>query len=190
MRKPVFKLLCLLLFVFCLWGCGQRQGGKTPENQAQELISYEIGDAGATITGWDPYAEGETVIPKQIEALPVTSIGDLAFACSESLTSIIIPESVTSIGNDAFYDCSSLTSITIPDSVTSIGDTAFYRCSSLTSITIPDGVTSIGRSAFGRCRSLTSIAIPQAFHSGAEAFRLGLDGLWPDGFALPDSSSK
>ena len=167
MRKPVFKLLCLLLFVLILYGCGQRQGGKTPESQAQELISYEIGDAGATITGWDPYAEGEAVIPKQIEALPVTSIGDLAFAYSESLTSIIIPESVTSIGNDAFYDCNSLTSITIPDSV-----------------------TSIGRSAFGRCRSLTSIAIPQAFHSGAEAFRLGLDELWPDGFALPDNSSK
>ena len=154
------------------------------------MISYEIEGNEVTITEWDPYAEGEAVIPKQIEALPVTSIGDLAFAYSESLTSIIIPESVTSIGNDAFYDCNSLTSITIPDSVTSIGDTAFYRCSSLTSITIPDSVTSIGRSAFGRCRSLTSIAIPQAFHSGAEAFRLGLDELWPDGFALPDNSSK
>ena len=97
MRKPVFKLFCLLLCLFSLWGCDQRQGGKTPdsqatENQTLELISYEIGDAGATITGWDPYAEGEAVIPKQIEALPVTSIGDLAFAYSESLTSIIIPE--------------------------------------------------------------------------------------------------
>jgi len=35
------------------------------------------------------------------------------------------------------------------------------------------------------CSSLTSIAIPQAFHSEAEAFRLGLDKLWPDGFSLP-----
>ena len=167
MRKPVFKLFCLLLCVFSLWGCGQRQGGKTPESQAQELISYEIGDAGATITGWDPYAEGEAVIPKQIEALPVTSIGDLAFAYSESLTSIIIPESVTSIGDSAFYDCTSLTSINIPEGVTSIGGWAFYGCSSLTSITIP-----------------------KAFHSEDEASRLGLGELWPDGFALPDSSSK
>ena len=102
MRKPVLKLFCLLLCVFSLWGCDQRQEGKTPESQAQELISYEIGDAGATITEWDPYAEGEAVIPKQIEALPVTSIGDTAFYRCSSLTSITIPDSVTSIGRSAF----------------------------------------------------------------------------------------
>ena len=50
-------------------------------------------------------------------------------------------------------------------------------------------VTSIGNEAFDSCSSLTSITIPQAFHSEAEASRLGLDEL-PNGFALPDSSSK
>ena len=79
--------------------------------------------------------------------------------CPNSLTSVVIPDSVTSIGNFAFDDCSSLTSITIPDSVTSIGSSAFRGCSSLTSITIPDSVTSIGSSAFRGCSSLTSIAI-------------------------------
>ena len=197
---PVFKLFCLLLCVLILEGCGERQGGKTPNSQAtgsqtqgsgrQGVLSYEIGDAGVAITDCEEAAEGNLEIPAEIEGLPVTRIGFEAFYGCRSLISITIPEGVTSIGNDAFYDCNSLTSITITDSVTSIGDTAFYRCSSLTSITIPDSVTRIGRSAFGRCRSLTSIAIPQAFHSGAEAFRLGLDELWPDGFALPDNSSK
>ena len=145
---PVFKLFCLLLCVFSLWGCGQRQGGKTSESQPtespnHEMLSYEIGDAEVAITGYNLFEEGELVIPAQIEGLPVTSIEGAAFS-----------------------SCS-LTSVRIPQGVTSIGDTAFLGC---------DG--------------LTSISIPQAFHSEVEASRLGLDKLWPDGFALPDSSSK
>ena len=84
-----------------------------------------------------------TIIPDS-----VTSIGDSAFECCISLTSITIPESVTSIGYSAFSNCYSLTSITIPDSVISIGNRAFEYCTSLTSITIPDSVTSIGFDAF------------------------------------------
>ena len=62
----------------------------------------------------------------------MTSIGDSAFYCCDSLTNITIPDSVTSIGDNAFYCCDSLTNITIPDSVTSIGDYAFYDCTNLT----------------------------------------------------------
>ncbi len=70
MRKPVFKLFCLLLFALVLGGCG---GGR------QGVLSYEIGDAGVTITDCDGAAAGEVVIPDEIEGLPVTSIGQQAF---------------------------------------------------------------------------------------------------------------
>ena len=218
MKKPVFKLFWLLLCILILEGCGQRQGGKALESQAsesqrQELISYEIGDAEVTITLCDEAAEGEVVIPDEIEGLPVTSIGGSAFSACGGLNSITIPDSVTSIGDGAFAGCLNLnsvtildsvtsigegafmvcprlTSINIPDSVTSIGGGAFVDCSMLTSITIPDSVTSIGAYAFGDCSNLTSITIPQAFHSEDEASRLGLDKLWPDGFSLPDSAGN
>ena len=101
-------------------------------------------------------------IPRSIEGLPVTSIGNRAFSDCENLVSIIIPDSVTSIGNRAFCDCDNLTSVTIPDSVTSIGDYVFYYCIDLTSITIPESITTIGDSAFAYCDSLTSIIVPDS----------------------------
>ena len=112
----------------------------------------------------------ETIVFNQV-SYGVTSIGEEAFNCCDSLTSIVIPDGVTSIGESAFSDCSSLTSIVIPDSVTSIGRGAFYKCSSLTTVVIPDSVMSIESWAFKYCSSLTSIVIPDSVTSiGNEAF--------------------
>ena len=111
-------------------------------------LTYRITDGEVTITECDIVAEGDLVIPNEIEGLPVTSIGEEAFILCMHLTSITIPEGVTSIGDWAFWECRSLASITIPDSVTSIGWYAFAGRSSLTSIAIPEGVTSIGDDAF------------------------------------------
>ena len=86
-----------------------------------------------------------------------TSIGDWAFNYCDSLTNVVIPDSVTSIGYSAFRDCNNLTSITIGNSVISIGDSAFYSCDNLTRVTIGNIVTSIGDSAFSLCNNLTSI---------------------------------
>ena len=82
----------------------------------------------------------ETIVFNQV-SYGVTSIGEEAFNCCDSLTSIVIPDGVTSIGESAFSDCSSLTSIVIPDSVTSIGEEAFRCCSSLTSMVVAEGNT-------------------------------------------------
>ena len=41
----------------------------------------------------------KAVIPGKIDGIDVTSIGQSAFADCDSLTSVIIPDSVTSIGN-------------------------------------------------------------------------------------------
>ena len=92
----------------------------------------------------------------------LTTITREAFRYCDSLTSVVLPDSVTSIGEDAFIGCDSLTSVVLPDSVTSIGEYAFSGCDSLTSITIPDSVTEIGGSAFWRCTSLTSVTIPDS----------------------------
>ena len=68
---------------------------------------------------------------------------------------------VTGIGTEAFHECDSLTSIIIPDTVRSIGKDAFWECTSLTSVVIPNGVTSIEEGAFRCCEKLTDITIPE-----------------------------
>lgn len=85
------------------------------------------------------------------EGLPVKTIYDSAFYGNDTITSVVIPDSVETIGSSAFSYCSSLSSVVIGDSVTSIGDSAFSYCSSLTSVVIPDSVTYIGSSAFYGC---------------------------------------
>ena len=70
-----------------------------------------------------------TIIPDS-----VTQIGNGAFACQRSLSSIQIPKSVVHIGNAAFFECYSLSEIIIPESVTCIGYNAFRDCYNVRSI--------------------------------------------------------
>ena len=74
---------------------------------------------------------------------------------------------VTSIAKQAFTYCNSLTQVIIPDSVTSIEDGAFYSCDALSEVAIPVSVTSIGADAFGDCPLLTLTVFPGSF---AETF--------------------
>ena len=105
--------------------------------------------------------EGNIIIPETVVfndvTYRVTSIGEHAFDCCSSLTTVVVPDGVMSIEKRAFFGCQSLTNITIPNSVTSIGTEAFYDCSSLTSIVLPDSVMSIEWWAFCGCKSLTDI---------------------------------
>ena len=105
--------------------------------------------------------EGNIIIPETTVfndvTYRVTSIGEHAFDCCSSLTTVVIFDGVMSIEKRAFFGCQSLTNITIPASVKSIGIEAFYDCSSLTSIVIPAIVKNIEWWAFCGCKSLTDI---------------------------------
>ncbi len=83
--------------------------------------------------------------------------GENLYINGESVTDIVIPESIKEIKPFAFTKCSVLTSVTLPVSVASIGEWAFSGCTGLTSLTIPKSLTSIGTYAFSNCTNLTTI---------------------------------
>ncbi len=102
----------------------------------QNGVQYLIKNGKAILTGHTHELPKKVVIPSSItvneKKYKVTSIGALAFAYCEELTSIEIPNSITSINSWAFALCRSLTSILIPSSVVSIGQHTFSNCDSLT----------------------------------------------------------
>lgn len=89
----------------------------------------------------------------------ITEIGDSAFSCS-SIESITLPNAITKIPLEMFSECKQLKSITLPDNVEIIEDYAFEYCSSLESITIPSNVTKISSGTFINCESLESVELP------------------------------
>ena len=85
---------------FCECSSLQEFNGKFASEDGRCLI------VDGTLNSFAPAGLTEYTIPDS-----VTTIGDWAFDCCESLTNVTIPNSVTTIGVQAFYDCSSLTSV-------------------------------------------------------------------------------
>ncbi len=114
-------------------------------NKESEGLEFDLSDDEKS---YILYSVGEckdktVVIPSMYKNLPVTSIGQKAFMSCDTVSSIVIPNTITEIGKAAFYGCDSLTSVNIPEGVTSIGEMAFYRCSSLTTIEFPNSIEKI-----------------------------------------------
>ena len=124
--------------------------------------------------------DSNVIIPSEYNGLPVTEIGDEAFAGENKIVSIYIPDSVVVIGKRAFDDCRNLESIrlpqylevipagmtrntsiqtiTIPESVKRIESRAFCTAN-IKDIEIPDSVEYIGYEAFYSCGNLETVTI-------------------------------
>ena len=83
----------------------------------------------------------------------VETVGDMAFAGCERMTTIAMAQ-VTTLGEYAFSRCFALDGVVLPNTLTTIGSSAFYRCESLSYIHIPASVTSVGSSVFAYCYGL------------------------------------
>lgn len=106
-----------------------QQMPKTPETD----FEYRIENDGITITKYIGQQEN-VVIPKEINGLPVTTIGKFSF--QEIAKTVIIRNGITTIDEAAFFDCPILEHIFISASVTAVGILAFGMCPSLKDIIV------------------------------------------------------
>jgi hypothetical protein len=96
-----------------------------------------------TLVQYPPHKSGTSYAIPNI----VTNIADDAFAESDYLTSITIPNGVNNIGNGGFF-FTALSSITIPATVTNIGQWAFEDCARLDSINFEGNAPTVGSYSF------------------------------------------
>ena len=107
---------------------------------------------------------------------PVTMFGS-GFAFNESLTGIVVPDSVTEFNWFAFSQCYNLASVNIPDGITTITESMFEYCESLKNIELPNSVTTIEPSAFHSCSALSAITLGSKMASIGEYAFYGCEAL-------------
>lgn len=136
----------------------------------------------------------ELTIPETVDGEPVICIAQDCFAGNETITTVILPDSLEEIGSGAFEDCSNLRGIFIPEGVKSIGSGAFEDCENLEAIYIPTSVAAIGRNTFRGCSDLKYIMYDgtyeewYALYSGyvsGETKVYCSDGIFPQGRVIP-----
>lgn len=136
-------------------------------------IEYEVKNGSIIITKFIG-DEHEIVIPSEIDGLPVTEIGERAFASRKDLTSVTIPESVTKIEDNVFTDCTHLLSIQCDSRnqhYKSIDGILFSKDEKMLvaipsnfsgEYVIPESVLAITGHAFYGCSKLTRVTIPSS----------------------------
>jgi len=100
----------------------------------------------------------------------LVGVGNSAFACCPSLTSVTFPESLEYIGVSAFAECTSLKRIEIPAGVEEIAEFAFNNCLKLEEIKLNKGLKTIGAASFINA-PVKEIELPDTLETvGEQAF--------------------
>ena len=164
MAKLKRAVSCLLAVVMLLSMCMLVPAAAAAET-ADGLVYEETGE-GITITGYVGVG-GDVIIPEEINNKAVIAIGEDAFRVSafpaaDTITSIVIPNSVTNIsGAGLFRGCTQLRSVTLPENAVIDSTASMFRdCTALESITIPKNLTEIGNAMFQNCISLIEVLFP------------------------------
>ena len=139
--------------------------------------SYNEYDKSYYITGMGTCYASDVIIPAYYNKLPVVGIDYGAFRGCNSVTSIILPNSITFIHSNAFTDCSNFTNINVPEKITLIEEGLFEGCSNLANINLPKNVTAIGADAFADCSNLANINIPKNVTTIGEGAFYGCNAL-------------
>ena len=144
-----------------------------------DYTSVKLTDGTMMITGYSGNEETVTV-PDEIDGVPVTVIGEGAFAQNPTVEHVTLPDSVTVIQAKAFFFCPNLASVKISRNLEEIGAGAFSDCVSLSALysnelssiimgtagtaqpvgaNLPYSLHTLGEQAFAGCQSLTSVII-------------------------------
>ncbi|MBQ8416173.1 MAG: leucine-rich repeat domain-containing protein [Clostridia bacterium] len=119
----------------------------------------------AVVTGIGTCTDTDLIIPYKHDNLIVREIDDCAFRECNTITSVLLPNTVKDVGIGAFSECTSLASVTFADysQLDTVNVEAFQGCKSLEHVDFgaDTSLRVIGMRSFENCTSLTSITIPK-----------------------------
>lgn len=159
MKKIVMFILVCLTIIPCA-SC-----------KKENVFIYDIidGKKEYRIVGIEELKNEEVTIPSEYKGLPVTEIGERAFAGESRISSVYIPDSVIIIGAYAFDDCRNLESLRLSTNIKII-PSHMTRNTRIKSIVIPDGVKRIENRAFTTLPAKEVIIPDSVEYIGYEAF--------------------
>lgn len=114
------------------------------------LSNQGVGPEGYVVTGFESSSTYTNFsIPSHYKNVPIVKIADGAFSgnsIKDSITSLVIPNSVIEIGANAFDDWDKLETLTIGKGVQVVGSNAFAWCRGLKTINFGGNIISANRS--------------------------------------------
>lgn len=147
--------------------------GLSSEEAAENGFIFRLETDHAVITRLNDDKREERMIriPDYIDQLPVTEIGQEAFADDITLEYLTLPRHLKQIDDGAFSGCLSMGELTLPDELEAIGRFSFYNCSALKTLHIPASVSDIGEAAFSACMNLNDLTLSEGLiRIGKDAF--------------------
>ena len=170
------------------WGWAKYEGSEDGPDIEVDGIYYKLLGQEAIVVGkvnknLNEYVyKGDIVIPESItiegNSYKVSAIDNEAFAYSDGLVSVKVPNSVTTISDGVFKYCNNLVNVQLSERVQITRfNNIFLGCKKLSSIIIPKGVKTIGNNAFSGCVGLKSVTIPQSVTGIVSGAFYGCDNL-------------
>ena len=132
-----------------------------PEHNGSYGLEYKMNEDGksAMLFHRGICTDENVIVASVWNGVPVTIIGEAAFADYIKYKTITIPESVTAIDMRAFKNCTGLESVVLHDGISYIGADAFENCVALTEITLPKSLEWIQTGLFANCINLQKVII-------------------------------
>lgn len=164
MKKRIFKSFIftfavsalIILFVF----------SGSAKNVKKNGLTFDVQENGVTVVSYSGTAK-KVKIPKKVNGVPVTAIGNECFWQARTITTLSIPSTVTEIGISAFNECTGLKKIVLPKELKSLGSAAFWYCTNLETVVLDTKAEKIGKDAFRGCDKVTVYAVSG---TGAEKY--------------------